>query len=157
MAEYTSGLDLPIASTYTERHDFFALDQLPLLDEMIDPVLLAAINSRKRKRPASIIEISDSEAESYELPPPPPPASARHNDDGSPLRTKKRNPTQITSYTPHSRGLLRHGRGLVRERVLTENAFPSADSILAFGRESWENSRASLPELTAGNLIDLVI
>lgn len=63
---------------------------------------------------------------------------------------KKRNPTQITSYTPNARTVLQLGKQLFRQKVLINNAFPSSHSREALGRESWEASRVSLPATSAG-------
>jgi hypothetical protein len=134
------------ASALAGPGDYYDLDQLPLLDPL-HPASEApnASAPKKRKRPASVIVISDSEDESI--------AALQGSSDGTEGNEptpKRRNPTQISSYTPNTRTVLRLGKQIFRERLLVNNAFPSRGTQALLGRESWEASRISLPAATAG-------
>jgi hypothetical protein len=140
------------ASALAGPGDFYDLDQLPLLDPLdplnpLDPLEPTPVTSaaKKRKRAISIVEISDSEdeslmgfealSESFEL------------DEPTP---KKRNPAQISAYTPNARTVLQLGKQMFKQKVLMNNAFPSSSSRATLGRETWEASRISLPATSAG-------
>lgn len=137
------------ASALTGPGDYFDLDQLPLLDPLNPiPDTTDAGAAKKRKRPASIIEISDSEEESFVMPDP------SFSDLQSVPAPKRRN--QMSDYTPNTRNLIRRGRQVFRERVLVMHAFPSALTRASLGRESWEESQISLPAASAGELLALI-
>jgi hypothetical protein len=109
------------------------------------PAPSASGPTKKRKRSASIIVISDTETESIlvteDL------SDATDEDTPAP---KRRNPTNISNYTPNARTLIRRGKNMFREKVLLDNAFPSRGAQARLGLESWEASRISLPASTAG-------
>jgi hypothetical protein len=137
------------ASALAGPGDYFDLDQRPLLDPLdptdsVDPTLVDGA-TKKRKRALSIIEITDSEYESVtgfeEF------DDAVEPDEPTP---KKRNPAQISTYTPNARTVLQLGKHMLKQKVLTKNAFPSSSSRVALGLESWEASRRSLPATSAG-------
>jgi hypothetical protein len=137
------------ASALAGPGDFYDLDQLPLFDPLdplnpIDPTPDAGLG-KKRKRPISVIEISDSENESlvvYEGL-----SDQAEIDEPTP---KRRNPTNISTYTPNARTVLQLGKQVLRQKVLVDNAFPSRGSRAILGRESWDASRISLPATSAG-------
>jgi hypothetical protein len=137
------------ASALAGPGDYYDLDQRPLLDPLvpvdsIDPTLVDG-SSKKRKRPLSIIEITDSEYESVtgfeEL------EDAVEPDEPTP---KRRNPTQISTYTPNARTVLQLGKHMLKHKVLAKNAFPSKSGRETLGRESWNASCISLPATSAG-------
>lgn len=134
------------ASALAGPGDFYDLDQLPLLDPLHPPSdTTNASAPKKRKRFTSVIVISDSENESL--------AALEEFSDGTDQNEptpKRRNPAQISSYTPNTRTVLRLGKHLFRERLLLNNAFPSNSTKATLGRENWEASRISLPAATAG-------
>lgn len=64
---------------------------------------------------------------------------------------KKRKATQINSYTPYTRIILKHGKELYREKVLFQNGFPSTDDRATLGLESWEASKIALPAASSAS------
>jgi len=63
---------------------------------------------------------------------------------------KRRNPTHISNYTPHTRTVLQLGTHMLKQRILANNGFPSKSGRATLGKESWEASRISLPATSAG-------
>jgi hypothetical protein len=131
------------ASALAGPGDYFDLDQLPLLDPL-GPTLVDGA-TKKRKRPISVIEITDLEYESV--------TGFEEFDDvgeADEPTPKKRNPTLISTYTPNARTVLQLGKHLLKQKLLANNAFPSRSGRATLGRESWDASRISLPTTSAG-------
>jgi hypothetical protein len=58
-------------------------------------------------------------------------------------------PYQLGYYTPFSKTFLREGKAFFKNKVITENAFPSGDLRMDHGRAAWDHAIRAKPDAYA--------